>query len=268
MKKSSIFTIIILLIIIALIGVVCYGYYKKITMESKNPIATIEVEGYGTIKAELYPEMAPDTVANFVTLANNGFYNGTTFHRVVKDFMIQGGGYIVSETKNEETGETEKELTIKSPRLSDLGIEGKDSAYCIKGEMIANGYENTIKHEEGVISMARADYTSTSPTLTEESYNSATSQFFIMTKYNQSLDGYYAAFGKVIEGLDIVHNIENVEIKPVESQDEEASEPLNDIVIKSVTVETYGVDYGKPKTVEPWNYYNWLYEMYGINIGG
>lgn len=267
MKKSSIFTIIILLIIIALIGVVCYGYYKKMTVESKNPIATIEVEGYGTIKVELYPEMAPSTVANFVALANNGFYNGTTFHRVVKDFMIQGGGYVVSETTNEETGEKEKELTIKSPKLSDLGMEGKNSEYCIKGEMIANGYENTLKHEEGVISMARADYTSTSPALTEESYNSATSQFFIMTKYNQSLDGYYAAFGKVIEGLDIVHNIENVEIKPVESQEKEASEPLNDIIIKTVTVETYGEDYGKPETVEPWNYYNWLYKMYGINIG-
>ena len=268
MKKTNIFTIIILLIVIALIGGLCYGYYKKLTMKLKNPIATIEVEDYGTIKVELYPEMAPSTVANFVALANNGFYNGTTFHRVVKDFMIQGGGYVVSETKNDETGETKKELTVKSPVLSDLGIEGKDSEYCIKGEIIANGYENTLKHEEGVISMARADYTSYSPTLAEESYNSATSQFFIMTKYNPSLDGYYAAFGKVIEGLDIVHNIEKVEVKPVESQDEEASEPAKDIIIKSVTVETYGEDYGKPETVEPWNYYNWLYQMYGINIGG
>ena len=267
MKNSKIFTTIILLIVISLIGTVCYGYYKKLTIKSTNPIATIEVEGYGTIKIELYPEMAPDTVANFVTLANNGFYNGTTFHRVVKDFMIQGGGYVVSETKNEETGEVKKELKVKSPVLSDLGRKGNNSAYCIKGEMLANGYENTLKHEEGVISMARADYTSYSSSLAEESYNSATSQFFIMTKYNQSLDGYYAAFGKVIEGMEIVHNIEKVEVKPVESKDEEASEPLNDIVIKSVTVETYGVDYGKPKTVEPWNYYNWLYEMYGINLG-
>lgn len=267
MKKTNIFTIIILLIVIALIGVVCYGYYKKITLESKNPIATIEVEGYGTIKVELYPEMAPDTVANFVTLANNGFYNGTTFHRVVKDFMIQGGGYVVSEVKDDETGETKKELTVKSPKLSDLGIEGKTSEYCIKGEMLANGYKNTIKHEEGVISMARADYTGYSPALAEESFNSATSQFFIMTKYNKSLDGYYAAFGKVIEGMDIVHNIENVEVKPVESQEQEASEPLNNILIKSVTVETYNADYKKPETVEPWNYYDWLYKMYGINLG-
>ena len=268
MKKSNIFTIILLLIIIALIATLCYGYYKKITMETKNPIATIEVEGYGTIKVELYPEMAPDTVANFVALAKNGFYNGTTFHRVVKDFMIQGGGYIVSETTNEETGEKQKELAIKSPTLSNLGIKAEtDSAYCIKGEILANGYENTIKHEEGVISMARADYTSTSPALTEESYNSATSQFFIMTKYNSNLDGLYAAFGKVIEGMDIVHNIENVEVKAVESQDQEASEPVNDIVIKSVTVETYGVDYGKPEVVKPWNYYEWLYKMYGINLG-
>ena len=270
MKKSNIFTIIILVVVISLIATLSYGYYKKATMEIKNPIVTMEVEGYGTIKLELYPEMAPSAVANFVALANKGFYNGTTFHRVIKDFMIQGGGYVITEKTNEETGEKTKEQTIKTPKLSDLGIEGKDekdAEYCIKGEMLANGYENTLKHEEGVISMARADYTQQfSPTLTEESYNSATSQFFIMTKYNKSLDGYYAAFGKVIEGLDIVHNIENVEIKPVENENEEPSKPATDIIIKSVTVETYGVDYGKPETVEPWNYYNWLYQMYGINL--
>ena len=202
MKKTGIaFTIIALIIVLVLIGGVCFGYYKKLTEEIKNPIVTMEVEGYGTIKLELYPEYAPNTVANFVTLANNGFYNGTTFHRVVKDFMIQGGGYIIGETTNEETGEIEKESTIKSLTLAELGYEGEKAkeTYSIKGEMLANGYNNNIlKHEEGVISMARADYTSYSSTLTEESYNSATSQFFIMTKKTTSLDGYYTAFGKVI----------------------------------------------------------------------
>ena len=96
MKKSGkIFTIIALILVILLIGGICFGYYQKLTEERKAPIVTMEVEGYGTIKLELYPEMAPNTVANFITLANNGFYNGTTFHRVVKDFMIQGGGYNV-----------------------------------------------------------------------------------------------------------------------------------------------------------------------------
>ena len=120
MKKTGIaFTIIALIIVLVLIGGVCFGYYKKLTEEIKNPIVTMEVEGYGTIKLELYPEYAPNTVANFVTLANNGFYNGTTFHRVVKDFMIQGGGYIIGETTNEETGEIEKESTIKSLTLAE-----------------------------------------------------------------------------------------------------------------------------------------------------
>ena len=122
--------------------------------------------------------------------------------------------------------------------------------------------------------MARADYTSYSPTLTRESYNSAGSQFFIMTKYNSSLDGLYAPFGKVIEGLDIVHNIEKVETKKAEKEgmtDEEKAQaeksvPVNDVIISKVTVETFGSDFGKPETLEPWDYYDWIYKTYGINL--
>ena len=121
MKKLGIVcTIIVLVLVVALIGGVCYGYYKKATEEIKNPIVTMEVEGYGTIKLELYPEIAPNTVANFVTLAKNGFYNGTTFHRVVKDFMIQGGGYIIEEKKDEKTGKTTEESVQKTVKLKDL----------------------------------------------------------------------------------------------------------------------------------------------------
>lgn len=264
MKKTEIIvTIIALILVIALIGGVCFGYYEKITEKIKNPIVTMEVEGYGTIKLELYPEMAPTTVANFVLLAQNGFYNGTTFHRVVKDFMIQGGGYTLKETKNEETGETSLEPTLKEPTYKDLGENGTDN-YTIKGEMQANGYKNNIlKHEEGVISMARVDYTSYSSALTEESYNSASSQFFIMTKKNTSLDGYYTAFGKVIEGLDIVHSIENAEVEKAEKEGEEESTPVNDIIITSVTVDTQGIKYNKPETVEPFNYAAWVLKQYG-----
>lgn len=261
MKKSKIvFTIIALLLVIALIGGVCYGYYKKLTENIKNPIVTMEVEGYGTIKLELYPQYAPNTVANFVTLAKNKFYDGTTFHRIVKDFMIQGGGYVIEEKTDEKTGETKKESTVKSATLADLGIDGKnkDKNYSIKGEMMANGYNNTLKHEEGVISMARADYTSYSPSLTEESYNSATTQFFIITKQNNYLDGQYTAFGKVIEGLDIVHKIENAEVQKTETEGDEESTPVENIIIKSVTVDTQGVNYAKPDTLEPFNYYSWL----------
>ena len=268
-KASNIITIIALILIIALIGGVSYGYYKKATMEVKNPIVTMEVQDFGTIKLELYPEMAPETVSNFVALAQNGFYDGLKFHRVVEGFMIQGG-----DSNGDGTG---------SPKLSDLGIEvdeDKDRDYCIKGEFLTNKYnKNTLKHKEGVISMARADYTQQySPSLTTESYNSAGSQFFIMTAENQSLDTYYAPFGKVIEGMDIVHNIEKVEVKVADTGDESSSDsaenqeekekstPVNDVIISKVTVETYGIDYGKPETLEKWNYYDWVYKTYGINL--
>lgn len=264
-KVSNIITIIALIIIIVLIGMVTYGYYKKATMEVKNPIVTMEIKDYGTIKLELYPDMAPETVSNFIALANNGFYDGLKFHRVVEGFMIQGG-----DSNGNGTG---------SPKLSNLGLDvsgDDDKDYCITGEFIANGYNNKIKHKEGVISMARADYTqSYSSSLTKESYNSAGSQFFIMTEDNSSLDGLYAAFGKVIEGMDIVHEIEKVEVKTAdssssdsssESENTEKSTPVNDVIISKVTVETYGVDYGKPKTLDTWNYYDWIYKTYGIDL--
>jgi len=263
-KASNVITIIALILIVTLIGGVSYGYYQKATMEVKNPIVTMEVKDYGTIKLELYPEMVPEAVANFVALANNGFYDGLKFHRIVKDFMIQGG-----DINGDGSG---------SPKLSNLGIEvseEEDREYCIKGEFLANKYnKNTLRHEEGVISMARADYTSYSSTLTTESYNSAGSQFFIVTKEARSLDGLYTPFGKVIEGLDIVHNIENVETKIQEQEgmtDEEKAQaeksiPVTDVVISKVTVETYGADYGLPETLETWNYYDWVYETYGINL--
>ena len=264
MKASNIITIIALILIVALIGGVGYGYYQKATMEVKNPIVTMEVQDFGTIKLELYPEMAPEAVANFVALAQNGYYDGLKFHRVVSDFMIQGG-----DSNGDGTG---------APKLSDLGIEvseDEDREYCIKGEFLANKYnKNTLKHEEGVISMARGDYTSYSSTLTTESYNSAGSQFFIVTKETSSLDGMYAPFGKVIEGMDIVHNIEKVETKIIEKEDmteeekaeAEKSTPVNDLIISKVTVETYVVDFGLPETLETWNYYDWIYETYGINL--
>lgn len=268
-KVSNIITIIALILIVALIGGVSYGYYKKATMEVKNPIVTMEVQDFGTIKLELYPDMAPQTVSNFVALAQHGFYDGLKFHRIVEGFMIQGG-----DSNGDGTG---------SPKLSDLGIEvkdGEDRDYCIKGEFLSNGYnKNTLKHKEGVISMARADYTQQySKALTTESYNSAGSQFFIMTADNSSLDGSYAPFGKVIEGMDIVHNIEKVEVKEAESSNSSSSEssskseskekstPVNDVIISKVSVETYGVDYGKPDTLETWNYYDWVYKTYGINL--
>ena len=257
-KVKNILWVIALLVIIVLIGIVGFNFYKKATMEVKNPIVTMEVENFGTIKMELYPEQAPETVANFIALADRGFYNGLTFHRVVKDFMIQGGD-------KEGTGQG-------SATLADLKDDGDSSTdYSIKGEFVANGVNNTLKFNEGVVGMARNDYTKYSSSLKGESYNSGSSQFFIMTKANTSLNGYYTAFGKVTEGMDVVHKIENVEVKAADSTSDssssntEVSTPVETVKISSVTVDTQGIDYGLPNTLTPFNYMSWLYKQYGIN---
>lgn len=254
-KVSKIIWIIALIVLLLLIAILGYGYYQKATLKVNNPIATMEIENFGTIKIELYPEIAPETVSNFITLSNRGFYNGLTFHRIVKDFMIQGG-----DKNGNGTG---------SAKISDLKDNGEDTEYSIKGEFIANGVNNKLKFEEGIIAMARSDYTSYSSSLTEESYNSGSSQFFIMTKENTSLNGYYTSFGKVIEGLDIVHKIENVEVKSASDGEEntssEVSTPVNPPVITSLNVETYGVDYGLPETLTPFDYQTWMYKQYGID---
>lgn len=274
MKKFKIVLLIIaIILVVAGIGFVSYGFYKKITTNIPNPVATIEVEDYGTIKVELYPDQAPNTVANFIRLANRGFYNGLTFHRTIPDFMIQGGD-------KAGTGSG-------SPSLSDIKDNvTNDQVYNIEGEFIANGYNNTLKHKKGVISMARKDYStysSINPALTTYGYNSAGSQFFIMTEDNDYLDGYYAAFGEVTEGMDIVEKIANVEVyyrsselKEGESapKDNDGNEIASDKpkkapVIKSITVETYGVDYGIPETVEEFDmnawYTNFLMQQYGYS---
>lgn len=248
MKKIKIIVaIIVLIIILSLAGFVGYGYYKKATMNVQNPIATMEVKDYGTVKIELYPDIAPETVANFVKLANNGYYDGLTFHRIIKDFMIQGG-----DKKGDGTGG----VNLSALDTSIEKDSEKDKEYSIKGEFIANGVKNTLKHEEGVISMARSDYSQYSQSLAKKSYDSAGSQFFIVTKATASLDGKYASFGKVTEGLDVVHKIEGAEIKKSDDKENssgEESTPVNPPVISQIRVETYGVDYGMPKTLEPFN---------------
>lgn len=242
-KKIGIIILCSVVAILLVLGIVLFinAQNNKIT---QNPIVTMEVQDFGTIKIELYPELAPNTVKNFVALTQNGFYNGTKFHRVVSDFMIQAGS-----ANGDGTG---------SPKLSDLGIKAKeDKEYCIKGEFWHNRYKkNTLKHEKGVISMARADYTTKHSSLIKESYNSASSQFFIMTANVGDLDGIYAPFGKVIEGLDVVEKIENVEVY-AKQQGGEVSTPVNEIVISNVTVETFGTDYGVPKTLDPFDYSEW-----------
>jgi len=249
MNTKKIIIIIAIILLIALIGYLCYGYYQKAFVKVQNPIATMEVEGYGTVKIELYPDIAPNTVTNFICLTNRGFYDGLTFHRVIKDFMIQGG-----DSTGDGTG---------SPNLSDImdNVEN-DKAYAIKGEFIANGYDkNNLKHEEGVISMARGDYSSLSNDLIDEGYNSAGSQFFIMTKNTSTLNGLYAGFGKVIEGMDVIHKIEEIE---VDTQNND--KPTNPPVITSIKVETFGVEYGVPETMDVFDAQSWINQYYGTML--
>lgn len=168
-----------------------------------NPVVTIIMEKGDVMKAELYPEVAPNTVNNFISLVKKGYYDGLIFHRVIRGFMIQGG----------------------CPQGTGMGGPG----YSIKGEFSQNGFKNDLKHTEGVLSMAR----SMMP-------NSAGSQFFIMHKDAPHLDGAYAAFGKVTEGMDVVNKI-------AEERTDYSDRPLKTQKIKSMTVDTFGVEYPEPE---------------------
>ncbi|MCM1044359.1 MAG: peptidylprolyl isomerase [Candidatus Gastranaerophilales bacterium] len=171
---------------------------------TKNPIVTITMQDGGVIRLELYPDIAPQSVHNFISLINQKFYDGLIFHRVIRGFMIQGG----------------------CPEGTGMGGPG----YCIKGEFTINGVENDLKHTKGVLSMARA-----------QDPDSAGSQFFIMHKNAPHLDGSYAAFGKVIEGMDVVDRIAET---PTDSY---SDRPYENQVMESVTVDTFGVEYPKPE---------------------
>ena len=250
-KVVLVFTVLAILLVLGLIAYVLNTIVEKNNYVAENPVATIEVENMGTIRVELYPQYAPNTVANFISLANSGFYDGLTFHRTIPDFMIQGG-----DPNGDGSG---------NAKLTDLGKES-DEAYCIKGEFIINNYvKNTLKHTRGVISMARSDYSAIG--LATKGYNSASCQFFIMTEDNTSLDGLYAAFGKVIddEGMEVVDKIANVEVETRESDDENltADRPINPPKITSIRVDTKGVDYGTPETLEPFDYSSYLMSQYG-----
>lgn len=170
---------------------------------TQNPIVTFTMENGDVMKAELYPEIAPVSVNNFISLIQKHFYDGLIFHRVIKGFMIQGG----------------------DPEGSGMGGPG----YSIRGEFAQNGFPNDLKHTPGVLSMARSMHP-----------DSAGSQFFLMHKTSPHLDGAYAAFGKVIEGLDIVDKIAT-------TNTDYSDRPLEDQVMKSVTVDTFGVEYPEPE---------------------
>ena len=174
-------------------------------MSNQNPIVTFTMENGEVMKAELYPDVAPNTVNNFISLVKKGFYDGLIFHRVIAGFMIQGG----------------------DPEGSGMGGPG----YSIKGEFNYNGVENNLKHSRGVLSMARAQHP-----------DSAGSQFFIMHADAPHLDGQYAAFGKLVEGEDVLDSIASIDT-------DWSDRPRTPQVMKTVTVDTFGVDYAEPETL-------------------
>ena len=177
----------------------------------KYPIATITMEDDSVIKLKLYPNVAPNTVENFIYLANSGYYDGLKFHRILAGFMMQGG-----DPKGDGTG---------------------GPGYSIVGEFSSNGYKNDIKHEKGIISMARA-----------KGKDTAGSQFFIMFDKDASLDGDYAAFGEVIEGIEVVEKLEKTEVYQEEGSYEKST-PVNPPVIKNIKVETFGIKYDEPQRI-------------------
>lgn len=178
-------------------------FRKEVSTMAQNPIVTFEMENGDRIKAELYPEIAPNTVNNFISLINKGYYNGLCFHRVIRGFMIQGG----------------------CPEGTGTGGPG----YSIRGEFSQNGFSNDLKHSAGVLSMART-----------MAPDSAGSQFFIMHQDSPHLDGAYAAFGKVTEGMDAVNRI-------AETATDYSDRPMESQVMKTVTVDCFGIEYPEPE---------------------
>ena len=210
--KKRLYQCIALLLPLLLVGCGKKAAPEEDTMNAQNPIATITMEDGGVIKLELHPEIAPNTVKNFIHLANSGFYDGVIFHRVIEGFMIQGG----------------------DPDGRGTGGPG----YRIKGEFSNNNHKNDLSHERGVISMARQG----NPYFPASAYNTAGSQFFIMHADSDFLDGDYAAFGKVIEGMDVVDRIATTET-------DGSDRPLETQTMQSVRVDTFGVDYGEPDRI-------------------
>lgn len=216
-----IITTVLVIAIIALVAISAYDPHP-LTMTEKieklniteKPVATLTMEDGGVIVMELYPEIAPNTVCNFIELANSGYYDGLIFHRCIPGFMIQGG----------------------CPE----GTGSGDPGYTIKGEFTANGFKNDLKHERGVISTARQGE---NPYTGEKNYDTAGSQFFITVEDYPSLDGQYASFGKVISGMEVADAI-------VANETDEYDKPLVDQVIKSIRVDTKGIEYPKSEKIK------------------
>lgn len=273
--KKIVIVLIIIALLAGIVAVVANIVMSKIDNKN-NPLVTMDIEGYGTVKIELYPDMAPNTVKNFIALSQRGFYNGKTFSEVGEKFVTGGIG--------EKTEDGKDSAGPNLSNVKDLADGETDKAYSIEGEFIENGYnDNTLSHQRGVISMSRKSYNDYQQeiamvqmmgykdyvnTLLDEMYDSQSSEFFVLTEDDTSYDGTYTAFGKVIEGMDIIDSISKLETS--KNTDENGNETntnsiVNSPVISNVSVDTFGVDYGVPEVKDVFDFdaiFNYFMQQY------
>lgn len=265
-KLRLIIGVLVILVLLGGIGFVTYQGIAKETDQQKNPVATFELQDQGTIKMELYPEYAPNTVANFIALIQSGYYQNK---------VLYGKDDICLYMGRSAEGETDMPKISQIDSSVEAGSDA-DYEYEINGEFIVNGFEqNTLRHEKGVISLNRYDYSSYG--LTEESYNSGRAQFSIMMDNASTLNGVYCAFGRVIEGMEVLENMyQTAQLASSEEKAEGETDSEDDgsikefttmPVITNATVETYGVDYGKPEVHKAFDVQAYLTELYSNYYG-
>ncbi len=273
--KRIIAVVLVLALIAATVATVINIVLAK-NDKKHNPVVTMEIEGYGNVKLELDPEAAPNTVKNFIRLAQRGYYNGKTFSDVQEGLVVGG--------LDDVSGEEKKEMV--APKLSDIkdGVaENEDKEYSIPGEFIEKGHKNMLSHQRGVISMTRTTYNDFQQEIAmiqmigygdyingvvDKMYDSQAAGFFILTEDEIGYDGTYSAFGRVVDGMDIIDTISKLELeKNTDSDGKETTGTgiVNAPVIKNVTVDTYGVDYGIPETESAYDFeaiFNFLIQNY------
>lgn len=273
--KKIIAVVLVLALIAATVATVINIVLAK-NDKKHNPVVTMEIEGYGNVKLELDPEAAPNTVKNFIRLAQRGYYNGKTFSDVQEGLVVGG--------LDDVSGEEKKEMV--APKLSDIkdGVaENEDKEYSIPGEFIEKGHKNMLSHQRGVISMTRTTYNDFQQEIAmiqmigygdyingvvDKMYDSQAAGFFILTEDEIGYDGTYSAFGRVVDGMDIIDTISKLELeKNTDSDGKETTGTgiVNAPVIKNVTVDTYGVDYGIPETESAYDFeaiFNFLIQNY------
>ena len=273
--KKIIAVVLVLALIAATVATVINIVLAK-NDKKHNPVVTMEIEGYGNVKLELDPEAAPNTVKNFIRLAQRGYYNGKTFSDVQEGLVVGG--------LDDVSGEEKKEMV--APKLSDIkdGVaENEDKEYSIPGEFIEKGHKNMLSHQRGVISMTRTTYNDYQQEIAmiqmigygdyingvvDKMYDSQAAGFFILTEDEIGYDGTYSAVGRVVDGMDIIDTISKLELeKNTDSDGKETTGTgiVNAPVIKNVTVDTYGVDYGIPETESAYDFeaiFNFLIQNY------